>query len=227
MNGPRSSVAVGPLGLVSTRHEYYRVFDVYVPIAAGVFLVVFLLALILVLRGRRRPLENASRRHQNERLEGTYALLLTCVAAFLLYLTFSAEHQTDTVVNRERPALTVEVIASKWEWTVRYPAYGITVRSGSTGENTLVVPTAEAIRFTLSSVDVIHAFWIPELRYKHDLTPGLTQSQTLTFPTPGLFTGQCAEFCGLRHADMVFRVRALSPGRFRAWAQRHRRMAIG
>lgn len=207
------------LGLVDTRHEYYRVFDVYVPIAAGVFAVIFLAAVFLLLKNRRRAPEHASRRHDNEPLEGTYAAFLACVVAFLLYLTFSAEHRTDTVAARERPRLSVQVIASKWEWTFVYPAYHVTVRSGVLGPGTLVVPTGEAVRFTLTSVDVIHAFWIPEVRYKHDLTPGAAQSVTLDFPTPGTFSGQCAEFCGLRHADMVFAVRAVTPARFEAWAR--------
>ncbi len=205
-------------GLVDTRHEYYRVFDIYVPIAIGVFGVIFLAALFLLVKNRFRPPERASRRHNNEPLEGTYAVLLVCVVAFLLYLTFSAEHRTDTVANRERPALTINVVASKWLWTFIYPAYHITVRSGVIGESTFLVPTGQAIRFTLDSVDVIHAFWIPERRYKHDLTPGAVQSQVLEFPVAGVFAGQCAEFCGLRHADMVFRVRAVSPAQFHRWA---------
>jgi cytochrome c oxidase subunit II len=213
-------------GLVDTRHEYYRVFDIYVPIAIGVFAVIALTSLFLVIRNRRRAPEHASRRSNNEPLEGTYALFLACVVAFLLYLTYSAEHRTDTVASRERPSLTVRVVASKWEWRFVYPAWHITVNSGVLGEGTLVVPTGEAVRFTLTSVDVIHAFWIPEVRYKHDLTPGSTQSATLDFSVPGVFQGQCAEFCGLRHADMVFRVRAVSPARFRAWARSGGRAAL-
>jgi cytochrome c oxidase subunit 2 len=68
-------------------------------------------------------------------------------------------------------------------------------------------------------VDVIHAFWIPELEFKHDLIPGSTQVATLTFARTGLYQGECAEFCGLRHADMLFNVRVLTPGEFRAWAR--------
>lgn len=215
---PSGGPALGA-ALVDTRHEYYRVYDIYVPIAIGVFGVILLSTLWLVLRNRRRPPEMASRTHKNERLETSYALFLCCVVAFLLYLTFSAEHQTDSVANRERPGLTIDVIASKWEWTFRYPAYGIVIRSGTTGRRAFVVPTATAVRFYLSSADVIHAFWIPQLRYKHDLIHGRRQLSTLTFSQSGTFPGQCAEFCGLRHADMLFLVRAVSPSQFRAWAK--------
>ena len=76
----------------------------------------------------------------------------------------------------------------------------------------------EAVRFEITSVDVIHSFWIPALRYKHDAIPGSTQIATLVF-SRGVFPGQCAEFCGLRHADMIFTADALSPAAFTAWAR--------
>ena len=160
---------------------------------------------------RRRPPERAARWHEHNPLEGTYAVLLACVAAFLLYLTFTAEHQVDTVANREQPAVVIDVIGSKWEWTFTYPAYGFSVRSGTVGRQPLVVPAGEAVRFKLISLDVIHSFWIPALRYKHDAIPGSTQITTLTF-RPGVFPGQCAEFCGLRHSDMVLHRACGQPG---------------
>ncbi len=214
-----AALLAAQLAPVNTRHVYFRVFDVYLPIAVAVFAIVVLTTLALVLRGRRRAPEQASRRFSNERLEGSYAVLLTCIVAFLLWLTFSAEHQTDTAANQVRPYMTVNVLASKWEWTFSYPRYHLTVRSGTTGMRTFEVPVGEPIRFTLSSADVIHEFWIPELRWKHDLIYGKTQYQTLTFPTAGLFQGQCGVFCGLRHPDMVFEARAVSLAQFGAWAR--------
>lgn len=206
------------LGLVSTRREYYRVYDVYVPIALGVFAVIFVAVVVAVLIFRRRPRDRAARWSENNPLEGTYALVLTGVVAFLLYLTFSAEHETDTVANQERPAVTIDVTSSKWEWTFSYVKQGITLRSGTVGRQLVVVPTNEAIRLNLTSSDVIHAFWVPELRYKHDLFPGNTQVTTVTFTRAGRFQGQCAEFCGLRHADMVFTIDAVTPAQFARWA---------
>jgi cytochrome c oxidase subunit 2 len=195
------------------------VFSIYVPIALGVFAVIALVVLFAVLRYRRRAPGEAARWHENNAAEGTYAVVLVLTIAFLLWLTFSAEHRVDTVANRQKPSLTINVTGTKWEWTFYYPAYRITIRSGTTGDNAFVVPTNEPIRFTLTSQDVIHAFWIPELDYKHDLIPGRTQAQTLTFPHAGHFGAQCAEFCGLRHADMVFKVVAVNPSQFQAWAR--------
>lgn len=207
--------------LISTRSEYDHLFAIYVPIAIGVFLLIVLAVVISVLIFRRRPVERAARWHESNLLEGSYAVALACIAAFLLYLTFTAEHKVDTVANRERPALTVDVTASKWEWTFTYPAYGFSVRSGTVGRQPLVVPADEPVRFNLTSADVIHSFWIPALRYKRDAIPGATEVATLTFPD-GVFPGQCAEFCGLRHADMIFVAHAVGRGAFAIWAQSKR-----
>ncbi len=200
-------------------------FAIYVPIAIAVFAVIVLVVGFAVFRYRHRPAARAARWHENNPLEGAYAAFLAVVVAFLLYVTFTAEHQVDAVSARERPSLTIDVTGAKWEWQFALPAYGFGVRSGTVGRQELVVPTDEAIRFNLVSVDVIHSFWIPALRYKRDLIPGATESVTLMFPTAGVFAGQCAEFCGLRHADMVFTVHAVSRAQFEAWAQSRGRVS--
>jgi cytochrome c oxidase subunit 2 len=208
---------LGAVVLISTRREYRSLFWVYVPIATGVFIVVVALVGWAVLRYRRR--EHAARWHENNPLEATYAGLLVLVSAFLLYLTFSHEHRVDTVANHERPSLTINVTAARWEWEFAYPGYGIVQRSGTVGSQPLVVPANEAIRFNLSSLDVIHAFWIPELEFKRDAIPGATESVVLTFTRTGTFEGQCAVFCGLRHSEMVFNAKALTPAAFAAWVR--------
>jgi len=204
--------------VVSTRSEYDHLFSIYVPIAIGVFALIVVVVFGAVLIYRRRPPDRAARWHEHNPLEGSYAVLLACVAAFLLYLTFTAEHKVDTVANQQRPAVVIDVVASKWVWTFNYPAYNITLRSGVIGRQPLIVPAGEPVRFRLTSLDVIHSFWIPALRYKHDAIPGATQIITLSF-TPGVFPGQCAEFCGLRHADMIFTAHAVSPAAFTTWAR--------
>jgi cytochrome c oxidase subunit 2 len=207
-------------GLISTRVVYDQLASVYLPIAIGVFAFFTLMIVLSVLRYRDRA--EPSRRSENNLLEGSYAVLLVCVVAFLLYLTLTDEHKVDSVANHERPALVVDVTGAKWEWEFRYPADGITGRSGFVGDQPLVVPEDRAIRFNLASQDVIHAIWIPQLEFKRDLIPGAVEHVTLTFTRTGTFDGQCAEFCGLHHAEMVFRVRVLAPARFASWAAAHR-----
>jgi cytochrome c oxidase subunit 2 len=207
-----------PTGLVSTRGEYDHLFSIYLPIAIGVFALIVLVVLVVLLIFRRRPPERAARWHEHNPIEGTYAVLLACTAAFLLYLTFGAEHRTDTVANRQHPAVVIDVTASKWEWTFTYRGYGFSTRSGTVGRQPLVVPAGVPVRFNLTSLDVIHSFWIPAIRYKHDAIPGSTQVITVSFGR-GVFPGQCAEFCGLRHADMLFTAYSVSRSAFATWAR--------
>ncbi len=217
--------AAAPAALVVTHREYDHVFGIYVPIAIGVFALVLALVVGAVAVFARRPPERAARWHEHNLIEGAYALLLAGVVVFLLIVTYRAEHRVDNANASERPSLTVEVIGAKWEWHFHYPAYGIDRYSGVSGDETLVVPAGEAIRFELVSEDVIHEFWVPELRFKHDLIPGSTQQMTATFAHPGTYPGQCGEFCGLYHARMVFTVQALSPAAFAAWASAASRSA--
>lgn len=210
-------VAMLAPAVVDTRHQYYRVFDVYVPIALAVVAIVFVSALFLLVKNRRR--DKPTRTHENSPVELSYAIFLTLIVVGLLYVTFSSMHQTDTVAYHEKPSLVVDVTGARWEWDFYYPAYHIHVYSGTTGEKTLVVPTNEAVEFRLRSVDVIHAFWIPSVNYKHDNTPGSTQVIKLDFAKAGLSQGACAEYCGLRHSNMVFYVRAVSRAQFERWAR--------
>lgn len=189
------------------------------PIGLGVIALFGLATLLAVAVYRRNPPERVARFISNDRLEGGYALLLVATIASLLYVTFGAERRVDTVAARETPQLVVNVTAAKWEWHFNYPSYGIDRYSGAAGDEPLVVPAGEAIRFRLTSADVIHALWIPSLSYKHDAVPGSVQSFTLSFGHPGSYAGECAEFCGLRHANMLFTTHVLQPGEFRAWAE--------
>ncbi len=206
--------------LISTRHEYDSLATVYLTIAAVVFGIVVVAIVGAVLRYRRH--REPSRRSENNLVEAAYAVFLAAVAGVLIYLSLSAEHRVDTVANRERPSLTVDVTAAQWEWSFSYPTYGITARSGVVGFQPLVVPADRAIRFDLRSQDVIHSMWIPELEFKRDLIPGYTEHVTLTFTQTGMFSGQCAEYCGIYHPEMVFRVHVMTPTTFQSWLLAHR-----
>jgi cytochrome c oxidase subunit 2 len=218
--------------MVDTHHEYDSLARLYWPIAAGVVVVIFVLVIFFALRYRaradgRRP----SRRSDAPWLERFYALLLGGVAALLLGFTFTTEAREDRI--SARPAVEIRVTASKWHWRFDYPAYGISeigrdVTGAATatpaGIPTLYVPARVPVRFTITSVDVIHAFWIPQVKFKHDANPGHTERFDLMFPHAGAFptAGECSEFCGLNHAGMEFDVRAMAPAEFAAWARAHR-----
>src|SRR5438876_3494508 len=82
------------------------------------------------------------------------------------------------------------------------------------------------VYLTLKSADVCHSFWVPRLAGKTDLIPGRTNSMWFQPDRPGLYLGQCAEYCGTQHANMLIRVVADSPGDFESWLENERKPAM-
>lgn len=114
-----------------------------------------------------------------------------------------------------RPRLTIEVTGHQWWWEVRY-------LSSDAGEsfvtaNEIHIPTGEPVLVKLIGADVIHSFWVPALTGKTDTIPGQTNVTWLQTARPGVYHGQCAEYCGVQHAHMGLDVVAQPPAAFEAW----------
>jgi len=206
--------------VTDTRHDYDALASLYLPIAAAVVLLVLLLVVAFAWRYRARPAHEGrrpSRTHRAPRTEALYVLVLAAVAALLLWRTFTVEARTDR--DASGAGVQVSVTAAKWHWRFEYPRAGIVQRGTDEHPPTLVVPANRTVDFTLRSLDVIHAFWIPQRRFKRDATPGFTSSFSLVFPDTGFRRdgGECSEFCGLRHTWMKFHVRVLTPDAFARW----------
>ena len=107
-------------------------------------------------------------------------------------------------------ALAIHVRGHLWWWEARYP-------NGAVTANELHIPVGERVRFELTTDDVIHSFWIPELAPKIDMIPGRTNVLEVEADRPGRYRGQCAEFCGLQHAHMALFVVAEPQADFDAW----------
>lgn len=111
---------------------------------------------------------------------------------------------------KDRAGLTIDVIGHMWWWEARYP-------NGAVTANEIHIPVGEPVRLALTSADVIHSFWVPQLQVKADQIPGRVNFLWLQADEPGRYRGQCAEFCGLQHAQMIFYVIADPPEAFSAW----------
>lgn len=120
--------------------------------------------------------------------------------------------------SRDEPdPLVVEVTAQQWEWSFTYPDQGIE------SQPELVLPVDQPVHFLITSEDVVHSFWVPAFRLKQDAVPGGTTELYLT-PDRIAHTGssemmrvQCAELCGIGHADMVASVRVVTEAEFEQW----------
>src|SRR5919201_4359306 len=108
-------------------------------------------------------------------------------------------------------SLTVEVVGHQWFWEIRYPD------TGAVTANEIHIPVRTRVNVVGTTADVIHSFWVPELNRKIDLIPGRTNRTLLYADEPGVYFGQCAEFCGAQHAHMGLKVFADPPARFRTW----------
>ena len=221
-HGPQN--VLDPAG--SANRVVNRLFWSMLAVAAMVWFAVVVAAFWAALTRRRTTREdlepvprspNDLRRRQN-RIVG--ALIGATALILLLFLIF------DFTVGRalaEHPsrALTVEIVGHQWWWEVHYvdPDPSRIVVDA----NELHIPAGEPVQVKLSSRDVIHSFWVPNLIGKRDLIPGYTSSIFLDADRPGVFRAQCAEFCGAQHAKMALAVVVHAHDDFMTWLA-HRRI---
>jgi cytochrome c oxidase subunit 2 len=145
-------------------------------------------------------------------------LLPALILLPLLFWTFSTISALDP---RARQAdLVVDVVGRQWWWEVRY--HDREPGRWFTTANELHVPVGRRVELRLTSADVIHSFWIPELQGKTDLIPGRENVMWIEASRPGVYGGQCAEYCGLQHANMGLLVVAQPAGEYERWAARQR-----
>jgi cytochrome c oxidase subunit II len=199
-----------------TRDVYDDLAGLYAPVAAVVVVVVIGLLVWYALRGRRR--EQAKAGTENYPVEIAFTVGLAVVVAVLVVGTFRAQGRIES--RAAAPALQVRVIGAKWNWRFEYPRYGITSAGRANTPPVLTVPQGADVNFRGTSLDVVHAFWIPELRFQRELFPKQVTDFRLTFPDAG-FTrnARCSFFCGLYHERMLFYVRVLPQAEFDAWAR--------
>jgi cytochrome c oxidase subunit II len=148
--------------------------------------------------------------HGNTTVEIIWTVIPALILAMIAVPTVKAifkENETPKGAN----VLTVEVIGHQWWWEFRYPEYNLTTA------NELHVPVGRTVSLKMGAYDVIHSFWLPEFAGKRDVFPNRETRLWFTAEEPGEYSGQCAEFCGIQHGRMAFRVEAQEPAAFQAW----------
>lgn len=187
----------------------------------AVVLVLVLAALVLgVRRGRRRAREDTPMPNPPAAVgAGSIVATATGITVITLVGLLVASVLTGRALGAFTgpDPVTIEVTGHQWWWEARY-ADGDPWRRFKTA-NELHVPVGRAVHLQLTTVDVIHSLWVPNLHGKRDLIPARTNELTLQADRPGVFAGQCAEFCGLQHAHMGLRIVAVAPGEFDRWRE--------
>ncbi len=141
--------------------------------------------------------------------------IIPCIIVFVLGL---ATLRTIREVQLESPpagALEVDVIGHQWWWEYRMP--GTVADSTLVTANELIVPVGRPVWLNLQSADVIHSWWVPRLAGKTDVIPNHVNHLWFQAETVGTYLGQCAEYCGNQHANMLLRVRVVTTEEFDAW----------
>jgi cytochrome c oxidase subunit 2 len=178
----------------------------------AIFLVVQALLLIAVFRFRERDPKAVPRQVRGSvRLELIWTLIPAVILTFIAFPTVAAIFRTQGAPPPG--ALRVMVIGHQWWWEFQYPELGIVTATD------LHLPAGRAVSL---EIDVIHSFWVPRLGGKRDATPGSQTRIVLTPDTPGVYHGQCAEFCGASHANMRHVAVVETPEAFQAWAEKQK-----
>jgi cytochrome c oxidase subunit 2 len=200
---------------------------VVLAVTGGIAIVVGSLLAYSLVAFRRRPDDDGSEPPQvygSEQVELAWTVIPILVVVVLCLVTARTVYD---VQGAEPPpgALDVTVVGHQWWWEFRYPALGITTA------NELHVPLSDPAAPTptflrLESADVAHSFWVPRLAGKTDLIPNRVNRMWIAPREPGLFLGQCAEYCGTQHAHMLLRVYVHPRAEFDAWVAAQRQVAV-
>jgi cytochrome c oxidase subunit 2 len=184
-------------------------------IGAVVFVLVQGAIIYTAIKFRRRKGEEprpVKQIHGNTKLEIAWTIAPALILAGLAVPTVQTIFE-----NAEKPvdAIEITVTGHQWWWEYEYTDLGVVTA------NELHIPVGKDIFLTLTADvgDVIHSFWVPRLSGKRDVVPGHVNTLTISADEVGLFLGQCAEFCGLSHANMRLRVYSHEPAEFDAWVE--------
>jgi len=179
----------------------------------GVIVFVAVVYAVIKFKDRGQPIPHQT--HGNPALEITLtiipALILAVVGVFTFRTVFDLSKTDDT-------EMIINVTGQQWWWEYDYPVqndYGITQPIITSGQ--LVIPVGTKVMLRQTSRDVIHSYWIPALNGKRDAVPGRVHLNRLEADEPGIYAGQCTEFCGLSHANMRMEAIALSKEDFAKW----------
>jgi cytochrome c oxidase subunit 2 len=222
------------IGCVSTNPQ--STFDVHGPVAQSqlvlfywilgaatfVFIAMTMILLYTVYKFRRKPEDQLpeplypEQIHGNKKLEIAWTIIPFIILGIIAVPTIITIFDNTNSPDNSRNAITVDVYAHQWFWEFKYEdpnndSGNITIA------NEMHIPVGKVVNINLHSDDVIHSFWIPKLAGKVDVMPGNNNHMWIQADKEGEYRGLCAEFCGIAHALMKFRVIAESQENYDKW----------
>jgi cytochrome c oxidase subunit 2 len=193
-------------------------------VTGAVFLAVMAGLAVALVRGRRNRLQPDAPPSSDRTLTRSVAVAVGVSIVLLISLLVASVWTGRTTGSlRASGVLTIAIIGHQWWWEIQYEDPVPSRRVVTANE--FHIPTGRPVVLKVTSRDVIHSFWVPNLQGKRDLIPGYTTALWLQADRPGVFRGQCAEFCGLQHAHMALDVVAEPDAEFEQWLDAMRRPA--
>ncbi len=170
------------------------------------------------------PHKPSEETHSRVRRVVTGLTVATILILFVLIVASVGTGKATSELANKKNGLTVEVTGNQWWWQIRYlnsdPSQVLVTA------NEIHIPVGRPVQIRGLSNDVIHSFWVPNLNGKRDLIPSRTTTEWIEADHPGVYRGQCAEFCGLQHAHMALWVVAETQDKFDAWLQAQLQPAV-
>ncbi len=223
-------------GATEQGRAIHSLYDLFFAVAAVIFVLVEGLIVWSAVRYRRRDDLLPPQFHGNNLLELAWTAIPLILVAVLFAISWQAIGKVDAKASS--PRVTVVVQAFQWSWNFTYagvrvptspgtPPQDLTIKGSIARLPELVLPVGEPIRVVEQSKDGIHSFYVPAFNFKRDAIPGRTNTFDVTIDRPGSYHGQCAQFCGLYHSKMLFRIRAMPPADYQAWLRQAVKQAAG
>jgi cytochrome c oxidase subunit II len=196
------------------RGDFARIADDLLDTTVRWALLVFVLVegvlIYAIFRFRGKPGDpEPHQTHGNTTVEIIWTVIPALILAAIAVPTVRAIFQTNAIPAKD--ALTIEVVGHQWWWEFRYPEFNITTA------NEIHVPVGRTVSLRMASADVIHSFWVPQFAAKRDVFANRESRMWFKAEVAGEYPAQCAEFCGIQHGRMAYRIRAQEPEEFQAW----------
>ena len=234
-------------GVTATSYDAFNLHMLLFWVCLIIGVVVFAAMAWSLVRHRRSRGAVAAKFHESTAIE----IIWTLVPALILIAIAIPATMVLVAENAQpaKPDVIVDVQGSQWKWHYKYPDQDISFFSNLATssrdasqlgakeqpssapyyllnvDNPMVVPVGKTVQIRVTSDDVIHSWWVPQLGFKTDAIPGKINNMTFVVSKPGMYRGQCAELCGAGHAFMPIVVKAIMPAAFADWVQKEKAAA--
>ncbi len=217
---PTTAWAHGPSDGGASTNKINDLFTIIFFISIPVFLLVEGLIIYAIYTSvQRRKDQEVEQIEGDHRLELFWTIMSFVIVGVLFALTYrfmTTQYEAEAQNETGTPDYTIQVDARMFDWDYYY-FEGEDLPTNVTTTTRLYLPTDRLILLEINSLDVQHSFWVPDLAGKVDAVPGYTNTMWLTIDEPGIYTGNCAEFCGEDHAKMIIEIEAMEPTDFIMW----------